>query len=432
MHPVQAYLDTLKPGQSRHQAARSLRRIQTIALDLADSPDGFIWARLDGVRFDELRSRLVGQYAPATVRHMLSCVRGVLRAAAELEDRDQDSAAAGLPGKAVAVRTAGLPGRARDPSPARAFLATLSAGPSRDSAVSALRRLIQVAGLLSGRHYGTIDEFPWAALRAAETLALRSELAQRYAPATANRMLSCLRGVLRASWRLGLIEGDDYRRAIDIPSVRGARLPAGRAVGSREMSRLFLSCRQGGSAPLGARDAAALALLYAGGLRRAEACALRIRDVDLRTGEIRLIGKGNRERRIWLAGGALAALRDWIRWRGTEPGPLLTRVHRGGRIAHGRGISGDALIRRLTQRCLEAGIKRMTPHDLRRTFVSNALDAGVDIAVVQRLAGHASPVTTSRYDRRGETVLRQAAVQIHTPYDEPGRRLETDPEPPAG
>ena len=431
MHPVQAYLDTLKPGPSRRQAARSLRRIESIALDLADNPDGFSWTRLGGAGFEALRARLVGQYAPATVRHMLSCVRGVLRAAHELEEDDR-AVTATAPGKAVAVQSAGLPGRVRDPSPARAFLATLAPGPSRESAISALRRLTQIAGMLSGRQYGTIDQFPWAALRAAETLALRSELAQRYAPATANRMLSCLRGVLRASWRLGMIESDDYRRAIDIPSVRGARLPTGRAIGSREMSRLFLSCAQGANIPLGARDAAALALLYAGGLRRAEACSLRLRDVDLKTGEIRLIGKGNRERRIWLAGGALAALRDWIRWRGIDPGPLLTRVHRGGRIAHGRGISGDALIRRLAHRCLEAGVKRMTPHDLRRTFVSNALDAGVDIAVVQRLAGHASPVTTSRYDRRGETVLRQAAIQIHTPYEERDRRLETGPDSPAG
>ena len=75
-----------------------------------------------------------------------------------------------------------------------------------------------------------------------------------------------------------------------------------------------------------------------------------------------------------------------------------------------------AIVKRLARRAKQAGIGECSSHDLRRSFVSAALEGGADIAMVQRLAGHASPVTTARYDRRPEHAGAQAARVVHVPF----------------
>jgi site-specific recombinase XerD len=90
-------------------------------------------------------------------------------------------------------------------------------------------------------------------------------------------------------------------------------------------------------------------------------------------------------------------------------------LRKGGKIEM-RSMSDQAVLDIMHERGLEAQVASFSPHDFRRTFISNLLDAGADISTVQKLAGHASPVTTARYDRRGEAAKRKAVSLLHTPY----------------
>lgn len=78
----------------------------------------------------------------------------------------------------------------------------------------------------------------------------------------------------------------------------------------------------------------------------------------------------------------------------------------------GRSLTGEAVRQLLRRRAFAAGVPAMSPHDLRRTYAGDLLDAGADLPAVQQLLGHASPATTSRYERRGDRARRAAAERL--------------------
>ncbi|MDY7107508.1 MAG: site-specific integrase [Planctomycetota bacterium] len=300
--------------------------------------------------------------------------------------------------------------------PAVAYLAGL-AKRSRRTMKGALDA---IASMGSG---GTADAltFPWHELRFEHTTAIRTGLAERYPnPSTVNLHLAALRGVLRACWRLGLMDGETYQRAADVPSVKGSTLPKGRALGAGEIRALFQACASDPS-PAGRRDAALLAVMYGTGLRRAEVAGLQAGDIDHQTGAIVVRGKGNKERTAYLANGAGAAVADWIMARGDEPGPLFLRIRKDGQIG-AEGLTAQAIYNALRKRAEQAGVARFSPHDLRRTFVGDMLDAGADVSLVAKLAGHAQVTTTARYDRRPERAKQKAAGMLFVPF------VRSDPE----
>lgn len=293
--------------------------------------------------------------------------------------------------------------------PAAVYLAHLAPGSRRTMRGA----LATIAALLTE---GAADCFalPWHRLRYQHTAAVRALLAERYAPATANKHLAALRGVLKEAWRLGQMEAADYQRAVDLPGVRGGTLPRGRALTPGELRALFTVCADG--SPAGVRDAALLAVLYGGGLRRAESVSLDRSDYLPATGALTVRhGKGEKARIVYLTGGAQAAMDAWWARRGDAGGPLFFPIHKGGRIAP-RRMTDQAILAILRRRAVQAGVGHFSPHDLRRTFISDLLDAGADIATVQKLAGHASVATTGRYDRRGEHAKQRAATLLHVPY----------------
>lgn len=302
-------------------------------------------------------------------------------------------------------------GRA-DEHPAGVYLARLA-----ESGRRTMRTCLDtIAGILTD---GTLDAhaLPWHQLRYQHTQAVRARLIEEYAPATVNKHLSALRGTLKEAWRLGLMGAEDYHRAVDIENVSGETLPAGRSLNTGELRALFQVCAEDDS-PAGPRDAAILAVLYGGGLRRAEAVALDVGAYDPDSGALTVTrGKGRRERLAYATNGGAAALDDWLQARGNEPGPLFVAINKAGVIDPDLGrLTGQAILYILRKRADQAGADSFSPHDLRRTFIGDLLDAGADIVTVQHLAGHASVNTTARYDRRPERRKREAAELLHVPY----------------
>src|SRR6266508_6736478 len=305
-----------------------------------------------------------------------------------------------------------------DQNPAAVYLASLGDG-SRLTMRSALNTIAELLGVGEMRDADGRDmrclAVPWASLRYQHTAAIRAQLQDRYAPATANKLLAALRRVLKEARRLGQMSADDHDQASDLKNVRGTRLPSGRALGEGEIVSLMRICADDATAA-GARDAAIIALLRGTGLRRSEAVALDLADYESLTGAITIrSGKGKKERLTYVAGGAKAALDEWLVARGQAAGPLFYGITKGGRLVV-RRLADQAIAVICAARATEAGVAPFTPHDMRRTFISGLLDAGADIATVQRLAGHEDPATTSRYDRRGEAAKQRASELVHVPY----------------
>lgn len=307
-------------------------------------------------------------------------------------------------------------GHVPEVNPADVYLAKLKPSGRR----TMRRALLTIAELLTGE---TIEPgaLPWWQLRYEHTTLVRELLAdgergRGYAPATVNKHLAALRGVLREAWRLGMMNTEHYHRAADVQDVKGTRLPAGRSLDRGEIVALFNVCGAD-SRPQGRRDAALLAVLYAGGLRRSEVVELNVDDYQPATGVLVVRGKGDRERIVYLTNGSSDAMAAWLEVRGTEPGPLFVAVHRSGKVDPARRrLTDQAVLATCTRRAKAAGVSTFSPHDLRRTMVGDLLQAGADLAMVQRLAGHATPSTTARYDRRPEAAKRRAAELLHVPF----------------
>ena len=258
--------------------------------------------------------------------------------------------------------------------------------------------------------------FQWHLLRAEHTDAIRTWLARSaLAPASANLVLSALRQVMRRCRRRHLIGIVEYEDAVDMAVIKGWPVTVGHALSKSELAILFRVCDVGTAR--GARDAAIFSLGFGAGLRRAEIVGLDVNDLNVRLGSLRVQkGKGGFMRDLPLPEGTTAALTAWLKKRGDSPGPLFLPVDQHGIVVRGSRLSGQTIYDVCRRRATEAGIPVFTPHDMRRTYIGFLLDAGVDISVVQRLAGHRDVRTTSAYDRRPEFAKQKAAQLLDIPY----------------
>ncbi len=165
--------------------------------------------------------------------------------------------------------------------------------------------------------------------------------------------------------------------------------------------------------PIGLRDRLALELLYGTGIRVGELVRLDLDDVDSGRRLLRVVGKGDKERRVPYGIPAGAALDAWLR-RGrpslasATSGPALLLGQRGGRL-------DQRAVRRLVHAHLAAvdGAPDLGPHGLRHSSATHLLEGGADLRVVQEILGHASLATTQIYTHVSVERLRAVYRQAH-------------------
>lgn len=306
--------------------------------------------------------------------------------------------------------------------PVRHYLGSLDSEASRLSMWSAVRRACEL--MQQGRRREPAEVYDWTAVEPEDLERLRQRLVELYKPATGRRYLSAVRGVLESAMVLGVLDGNRYARLTHrraLRPIRGESAPPGRALALDELRAIYAACGRDWS-HLGARDAALLAVLQGCGLRRAEAIGLDLASVDLPGRTLRVQGKGRRERVVPIPAGVVTMLEDWIAARGLWAGPLFVPLGNEGREP-GRRMAHSTVRWVVERRAQQAGISRLTVHDLRRTYVSGLLDQDHGIDTCARLAGHKRLDTTARYDRRGDARARRAGEGVEVPAEHVTRPL---------
>jgi integrase/recombinase XerD len=204
----------------------------------------------------------------------------------------------------------------------------------------------------------------------------------------------------------GYIEEDPSRR-IPTPKV-GKRLP--RALTIPQIQALFAAMSD--DTPARHRDQVFFKLLYTCGLRMGEAVRVRVADIKWEEGWLRVIGKGNKERRVYLKPYLIEALRRYIEESEVEGYLFPGRGHQG-------HITCSLITGRLKRYLNEAGLPRhVTPHTLRHSAATHYLIGGAPITFVQNLLGHESLATTGIYTQLVDQMAKEIALNTKTAIDE--------------
>ncbi|TYK45464.1 tyrosine-type recombinase/integrase [Actinomadura decatromicini] len=262
----------------------------------------------------------------------------------------------------------------------------------------------------------------WWLLRYEHTSRIRALLVARgWSPSNVNKHLSALRRVLEECKFLGLMTADEYDAAARIKNVEAKREKAGRSLDSDELFSMLRVCANVDGAS-GVRDAALISVLWCTGARREEVANILLERYDAGARALRIIGKGNKERTVYIHPQVLPHLNAWLALLGARRGPMFRPVDRWGHV-RSDSMSKRAIGMVVARVRARAGLPPLSTHDFRHTFIGDLLDKGVDLATVQALVGHASPVTTASYDRRPERVKREAVDSL----DFPGPQAATPP-----
>lgn len=244
-----------------------------------------------------------------------------------------------------------------------------------------------------------------------------AELAERpLARRSISNRLAALRSFYKWARREGLVDADPWSAAITPRQPR--RLPQVMAVDD-VTSVIEEAADSSERRALVLRDLAIVESIYAAGLRISEVAAARLVDLDLGRGELRVTGKGRKERVTLLGGPAREALNRYLReGRPTliAEGGLAGAADSGLIFLNSKGapLTVRGLRYRLDRLMRAAGLPSgSSPHTLRHSFASHLLEGGADLRVVQELLGHASLGTTQVYTHVSPARLRSAYRAAH-------------------
>ena len=235
------------------------------------------------------------------------------------------------------------------------------------------------------------------------------------------RKLSVMRTLFRWLNRMGISEHDPLppRGAFRLDS----RLP--RFLSQEEASRLMKSPDP--TTNKGIRDRALLELVYAAGLRVSEVSGLNLENINLETRELRVIGKGTKERIVLIGTAARDAIRAYL----SEVRPYVATTETDGALfvnRYGARLSQRSIQKMVHAQAAHAGLgSQVHTHTLRHSFATHLLEGGADLRVVQDLLGHASPATTQVYTHITKTEARQAYMSSHPRAAQRKKDLEKPP-----
>lgn len=264
---------------------------------------------------------------------------------------------------------------------------------------SFLKERKAIPDTLTASNIGSIDRY--------SVRGFLSSLHGKKKAASSARKLSSLRTFFAEMQRQGFLK-EDPTELVDGPKVP-KRIPEVAEAAVLSSLLEIPNCET----PAGLRDRALLELLYGSGLRAAEAVALNLEDVSLESAEVRVMGKGLKQRVVPLGEYSSAALRSYMSRRlkvvnlGKSTRALFVNL-RGTRLS----TRGLAMILEKHLRSLPERLK-ISPHGLRHSFATHLLDGGADLRAIQELLGHSNLATTERYTQVSLGRLKKVHDQSH-------------------
>jgi len=260
---------------------------------------------------------------------------------------------------------------------------------------------------LSTNKLATLEEVDRHLLRSYVAALVNGELGKTFEKASVARKMSALRSFYRYLIQEKIISVNPLLN-ISTPKLE-KRLPS--FLSNEEVTRLIEA--PDAATPQGQRDRAMLELFYASGPRVSEMARLDLSNVDLEAREIRVWGKGSKERMVLMGQPAVSALnlylgegRKKLLGKSSSEALFISR--------YGKRLSERSLQKIISRYAVKAGLdKRVHPHMLRHSFATHLLDGGADLRVVQELLGHANLTSTQIYTHVTQSQARKVYLAAH-------------------